>query len=120
MRCFVFLFIGYSITNAVVFLHVFHWFRRLVSGVSDYEFKTLAQNKKLSGVRQTALGRLVRCHACAGFWIGVSLSFLVGGFIPEYMETVNEIVALSLDGFLLSGFNLFAWLIFRKLGVEEL
>ena len=110
-----FLAIGFSITNTVAYLHVFHWLRYAISGVSDVEFEML----KTPGFRKRFIGRLVRCHACLGFWIGILLSFGYGGFINEYMDLTYP-VTMVCDGFLLAGNNFFLWLVARRLGAEEL
>jgi hypothetical protein len=117
-----FLAVGFSITHTVVFLHIFHWFRILISGMDDYVFNHRIHGAydHLHGFRQRYLGRLVRCHACMGFWIGVVLSILYGGFITKYMSSGLIWIDVICDGFLLSGFNFFIWLVFRKLGAEEL
>jgi len=130
MSLFLFLLIGFSVTNALTFLHVFLWFRTLVSGVSDKKFEHIVSRdnddtvpysvlKRFTLFRYEYLGRLVRCHACMGFWVGVCLSLLQGGFITEYMQCAYDLFFLW-DGFLLSGSNFFIWLIARKLGAEEL
>lgn len=119
MTLVVFLVVGFAITNTLVFLHVFHWFRVLVSGTTDLQFEVIAHRGELSGFRQKYLGRLIRCHACMGFWLGVSLSLMHGGFINRYMDLFFPADVLG-DGFMLSGFNFCLWAVLRKLGVEEL
>jgi len=120
MALLIFLFVGFSITNAITFLHVSHWFRILVSGFDDDDFREYSKQGKIEGFREEYLGRLVRCHACMGFWVGCFLSWYCGGFIDEYM-TIRAIPdAIIADGLMLSFFNFFTWLIFRKLGAEEL
>ena len=119
MRLFFFILVGFSITNTLVFLHVFHWMRSLVSGLTDMEFSEAVSRRWLTGFRQAYLGRLVRCHACMGFWVGVSLSLIGWGPISEYMDLLFPLDVIG-DGFLLSGSNFFAWLVLRKLGAEEL
>ncbi len=115
-----FLAVGFSITNAVVFLHVFSWLRKLVCGLSDKEFHKLAHGGMLSGFRGGFLGRLFHCHACMGFWIGVLLSLRLGGIIVEHVSAISQLEGIVADGFLLSGFNFCLWVVFRKLGVEEM
>lgn len=117
-----FLVVGFGATHALVFLHVFHWLRRLVSGISDREFSRAArwrQGKRLRGFRQEYLGRLVRCHACTGFWVGVSLSLFHGSFISEYMVLPFPADVMG-DGIVLSCFSFCLWVVLRKLGAEEL
>jgi len=121
MKLFLFLSIGFSITNAVVFLHVFHWLRRAVSGLSDHDFYEMVQKKRgrSVGFRTSYLGRLVRCHACVGFWIGVFLSLISGSFINEYMSLSFPIDVVA-DGLLMSGFNFVVWVILKRHGATEL
>jgi len=119
MTLFVFLAVGFAITNTLVFLHVFHWLRVLVSGITDKRFYRAASNDKLNGFRNGYVGRLVRCHACTGFWLGVSLSLVYGGFISRYMDLSFPGDVLA-DGFMLSGSNFCVWVVLRKLGAEEL
>jgi hypothetical protein len=119
MKLLLFLAIGFSITNAMSFLHVSSWLRKAVSGLTDLQFSIKAEQNELSGLRQAWLGRLVRCHACLGFWVGGFLSVLFQGFISEYME-VSFAGSVILDGFLLSGFNFVLWVVLRKLGAGEL
>ena len=119
MRLFVFVMVGFAITNSLVFLHIFEWFRRVVSGMSDAGFNTLVHHKAVSGFRLGFLGRLVRCHACMGFWVGFCLSLYFGGFIPRYMEIAYPYDVLA-DSFFLSGTNFVLWIILRKLGAAEL
>lgn len=119
MSLLLFLLIGFSITNALVFLHAFHWLRIFISGMTDWVFSLAIKKRMLHGFRNAYLGRFVRCHACMGFWVGVSLSLLAGGFINKYMG-LSFIEVVIGDGFLLSGSNFFIWLVLRKLGAEEL
>lgn len=99
----------------LVFLHIFHWFRKLTSGITDEEFR----NKKLEGFREEFIGRLVRCHTCMGFWVGVFLSLFYESISAQYIE-FPSLSYVIFDGILLSGNNFFVWLIARKLGAEEL
>lgn len=122
MDLIIFLVCVLSISHTIVFLHITHWFRKLVSGVSDGNFILYTMTGafgKSNRFRNAYLGRLVRCHACMGFWIGSFLSLLYGGFIIDYVD-VPIIVGIIGDGFFASIFNFFAWLILRKLGAEEL
>jgi hypothetical protein len=119
MRLALFLAVGFSITNTLVFLHVFHWLRVLISGLTDREFQNRTMRRGLQGFRQEYLGRLVRCHACAGFWVGVSLSLIGAGSISEYMDLSFPLDVVG-DGFLLSVSNFGFWLVLRRLGAEEL
>ncbi len=119
MRLFLFLAIGFSITNAISFLHVSSLFRKAVSGLTDLQFFTKAKNCTLVGFRQSVCGRLVRCHTCTGFWVGVFLSISYRGFISKYME-VSLLECIVLDGLLLSGFSFVLWVVLRRLGAGEL
>lgn len=118
MRLAMFFCVGFSATNILVFLHVCHWLRELVSGLSDEGFRLKCKVGGLS-VREAYLGRLMRCHACMGFWVGVSLSALYGGFITEYMVLSFPADVIG-DGLLLSFFNFLLWVVLRKLGAEDL
>lgn len=120
MRLVLFLAVGFSIVNAITFLHVFHWFRRLVSGATDRMFREVAASGEPLSLRMATVGRLVRCHACTGFWVGVLLSWVYGGFIVAYVGSLSRFESMVADGFLLSGFSLAAWVILRRLGAEEL
>jgi len=118
-----FLLVRFSITNAIVFLHVFHWFRKLVSGLTDRQFylaTAFKQGQRLDGFREAYLGRLVRCHACMGFWVGLLLSVLYKGFICRYLDFLSVYDTVIADGFLLSGFNFCVWVVLRKLEAESL
>lgn len=119
LSCAVLLLIGFSITNAVVFLHVGHWFRRLVSGLRDREFRNLIKQGSLSGFRRAVLGRLVRCHACSGFWIGTFLYMVISTPIVESMMS-NIFIGAVMYGMMQSGFNFVLWVILRRLGAEEM
>ncbi|MCP4598999.1 MAG: DUF1360 domain-containing protein [Proteobacteria bacterium] len=119
MSLYLFFVAGFAITNAVVFLHIGHCFRRLVSGLSDENFYSKAE-ASLSGFRQIYLGRLVRCHACFGFWIGVALSVLLGGIAAHQVDLSHWWLGSILDGAMLSGFNFAVWILLKKLGAEEL
>ena len=119
MEMLIFLSCGFAITNAVVFLHAFHWWRKLSSGLADSEFEFLAAQGHLRGWRAQYIGRLVRCHACTGFWVGAFLSLICGGFIIDYVD-IPDISGVIGDGLVLSGFNFVLWVVLRKLGVEDL
>jgi len=119
MRLLLFVLIGFSITNAVVFLHVFAWLRSVISGLSDNEFEFASHKGTLEGFRQKVLGRLFRCHACTGFWVGGFLSASLGGFISEYVELSFTFDVVG-SGLLLSCTNFIIWVVLRKLGAEEL
>ena len=116
MLIFIFLVIGFSITNTIVFMHVCAWLRKLVCGVDDATFRS--QPKQ--GFRVGWLGRLFHCHTCMGFWVGVLLSYFHGGFIVEYVDSLGRVESAIGDGFLLSAFNFALWLVLRRLGAEEL
>ena len=118
-----FLLVGFSITNSIVFLHVFSWFRKLVSGLDDKQFHLAVERKRgqrLEGFRETYLGRMVRCHSCMGFWVGLVLSITYKGFICRYVDFLFLYDTVIADAFLLSGFNFCAWVILQKLGTENL
>jgi len=114
-----FILIGFAITNAFVFLHVFHWFRELISGLSDFDFYHLAQKEELVGFRHAYLGRLVRCHACFGFWVGAFLSFFSNGVINKYID-IPLCLSVIGDGLILSACCFVLWLMLKNLGAEDL
>ena len=120
MRPLLFVAIGFAAANALVFLHVFAWLRRLVSGVSDTEFDEAAREGRLKGFRRAWLGRLVRCHACMGFWIGVGISAWWGGLSDEYLQFLGVIGTLAADGLLLSGACFGIWVVLRRLGAGSM
>jgi hypothetical protein len=92
--------------------------RLLVSGMSDKEFFDKAHSGTLCGFCEVYLGRLIRCHACTGFWVGIFLSLLHEGFIHN--RIANHWTGILFDGFLLSAFNFVFWIALRRLGAEEL
>jgi hypothetical protein len=115
-----FLLLGFSLTNIIVFLHVFSWFRKLICGISDYVFYYRAQNNKLIGFRKSFLGRMIHCHACTGFWVGCLLSCWMRESILISMKSNSLIELAIVNGILMSGFNFIVWVVLRKLGAEEL
>jgi hypothetical protein len=113
-----FLLVGFGITNSIVFLHIGHWLRRLVSGVSDTEFYSSISNRKalldfptLKRFRIQFFGRMFRCHACMGFWVGSI--FALSYYHSPLIESV-------LHGFALSAANFILWVILVKLGAKTL
>ena len=123
MNLFLFLFVGFSITNSLVYLHIFHWLRHLISGMSDVVFYRSVEGKqgrKLETFRQRYLGRLVRCHACMGFWVGASLSLVYGSPIMMIDGQLGKWEGVVGDGLLLSGFNFILWVILSKMGAKDI
>jgi len=120
-----FIFVGFGITNAIVYLSVSEWLRKIISGISDEEFKSMLLLQRFKrdntySFRRRWFGKIVRCHACCGFWVGIFLSYL--GY-RDIFESVPRWVEIEIDicgGFLLSCSNFLIWLIARKLGAEEL
>lgn len=112
---------AFGITNALSFLHVGHWFRRLVCGLWDKGFYHCLRNDHLGdyleGFRQRVLGRLVHCHACLGFWVGFGLS--AGGLGPFWAGDLWWLAAI-MDGFFVSSVNFILWVTLRKLGADKL
>ncbi len=108
--------LGFSITNAIVFLHSFSWLRKIMSGIDDREFHRRANLNELS-IRASILGRLFHCHACMGFWVGLA-TYMV---LPIWNFEGN-IVYLSplVNGFWVSGWNFIIWVFLRRHGAEEL
>jgi hypothetical protein len=119
MSLIILLSVGFSVSHAIVYLHVFHWLRRLVSGVDDKSFHNRLSLNGV-GIRIGFFGRLFRCHACMGFWVGVFLYSFNGNPIVEEMILHGPIFESVSFGFLQLGFNSFVWLILRRLGAEEL
>jgi len=109
--------IGFGITNALTYLSVLEWYRKILSGLSDVEFDFYVVKQGRSSFRGKWIGKLVRCHACTGFWVGVFLSYLTGADIFDYG---HRIVGCMAGGFFLSCTSFFMWLVARKLGAEEL
>ena len=124
MPLYLFLTIGFGITNAIVFLHIFGWLRKVLSGVDDGTFQRLAACKRLPHWRARFLGRLVRCHACMGFWIGmflyVFLYLATGDHMIEIVLTRLCIVNAVLCGFIQSAANFILWVFLRRFGAEEI
>ena len=120
MRLLLFLLIGFSVTNSIVFLHVFAGLRDVVSGIDDTGFYAESRSGLLIGFREAFIGRLFRCHACMGFWVGLVMSICFGGFVCRYWLVDNVFILACLDAFLLSGFNFIVWVVLRRLGSEEL
>jgi len=91
-----FLVVGFAITNAVTFLHIGLPLRNLIN--------------------DNIFGRLIRCHACFGFWVGFGMSFLYPlGFVFDniYLNAIS-------DGLFLSGFNFMIWALLCFLGANKL
>jgi len=115
----IWLFVGFSATNIIVFQHVFLWLRKAVSGIDDEQFKLFAKYRSLAGFRRSFLGRLFRCHTCMGFWIGI-LAYHLGAY-----SFIRNIVSCEIAGYICSGllqsvFNTILWLLLLKIGIEKL
>ena len=105
----------FGVTNALVFLHVGTSIRRWVSGVSDETFQrgNAHRQSKRPTFRSVYLTRLVRCHACAGFWIGSLFSFARLFFQTE--RSITSIVALSFyEGASASCICFLVWVAIKK------
>ena len=94
----------FGITNVICYLHVCHWLRKLVSGVSDTEFYNSINNKQVlqrfpvwQQYRIRSAGRLFRCCSCMGFYIGSLLAY--------FYSYPNPL----LWGLASSGFNFIVW-----------
>lgn len=113
-----FFLVCFGIANAICFLHIFHWLRAAVSGMTDREFINLAKMRRLVGFRQRLIGRGVRCHACVGFWVGATLSLI------RDSGTTIGMGKLALDvfqhAFASSAVCFVTWVVLRKLGAEEM
>jgi len=119
MSIFFILCVGFSISHSIAYLHIFHWFRKFISGVDDKTFYRIIICKEVK-FRVGFFGRLVRCHACLGFWVGVFLYCFNGNPIVKEMITFGQIAETVGFAFLQLGFNSLVWLILRRLGAEEL
>lgn len=125
-----------GLTMAFSKLYVGKWFREGISGIGDEQFYGQAGSRyedpdrylsdpkfKLPwsycevswGFRQSYLGRLVRCPACSGFWIGLVMS---GAVFLDYMSYFSYVhcVMYALGG---SALSILFWFILVKLGVLE-
>ncbi len=108
----------FGLTNALAFLHVGRPFRHAASGLTDAEFRTMADKGYLEGFRQCVIARMVRCHACMGFWMGCLLS-------PAYWAGPGTspmviIQHVSHDGLAASAFCFIVWVALWRLGAEKL
>jgi hypothetical protein len=111
--------IGFSATNVIVFQHVFHWLRVIITGMADEEFYRHVKHGVIFGFRRAFLGRLFRCHTCMGFWIGVALcGFGAYDFIGGVAR--NIFLEYVCAGLLQSVFNTVVWLLLLKLGAKNL
>lgn len=118
MSALAFAIIGFGITNALAYLSIFSFYRKIASGISDADFERKSRDGLLPGFRARWIGGLVRCHACTGFWVGVFLAYVTGADI--LMTCGHMITRCIAGGFFLSCTSFFMWLVARKLGAEEL
>lgn len=121
MHLLTFTVICFAVSIAVTQLHAFGWLRRLVSGLWDKEwYPFIARdsqrndfdptNHRIRKFRVFFLGRLIRCPACIGFWVGLTMS---------YYFYENLILAVQ-EGFWALGINYIAWALLVKIGAKLL
>lgn len=110
-----YLLIVFGVTNAISFLHVGYPLRRVICGLSDDQFYSkIKRGEKINSLRNFRhlyLGRLIHCHACTGFWVGLLISFFWNNL---------KITGDIFNGFLSSAFCFVIWVILVKLGAKNL
>lgn len=96
-----------GLTLAITKLYVFKWFRELVTGISDKEFnRDVGTDLETSwGFRRKYFGRLFRCPACTGFWVGL---FFSGIPHLEFIRNLNDVFECFKFGLSASFFCIFA------------
>ena len=114
----------FGLTLAITKLHVFEHFRGLVSGISDYRFYDEARIPERDFEwtwRNAKIGRLVRCPACMGFWVGLLLAvpYWVGAGLDFCPWTWWAPVYWILMALSASAFCIVAWMILKKLGFGD-
>ena len=119
MRIFAFSMLSFSITHALVYLHVFSGLRKLIVGMSDDRFTYSLETQTLQGFRQQVLGRWIHCHACMGFWVGCGVSFLYGSVLSEILGPINLWVDTVADGFLASGCSFMIWSVLMRIDSDN-
>lgn len=84
-------------TTAITKLYVGRPVRRWVSGLSDTRFESEIGTPKESwwGFRASILGRLVRCPACTGFWVGLIFASLVALDVVFSLSSVVDAAVLG-------------------------
>lgn len=114
----------FGLTLVLTKLHVFKWFREGVSGVSDWDFDEMAGTREEDiywEFRQSTIGRLLRCPACMGFWVGAAMA-LPYWFDLEYIAKLDlwwVCFYCFVSGLSASAFCMAGWLVFKKLGAER-
>jgi len=118
MSALAFAIVGFGIANALAYLSIFSFYRKSVSGISDADFEQKVRDGRLRGFRAVYLGRLVRCHTCTGYWVGVFLAYVTDA---DILMTCGHVITRCIaGGFFLSCTSFFMWLVARRLGAEEL
>lgn len=111
----------FGLTNAIVFLHIGSPIRKILSGISDETFERLSRTPGgLTGARQVLFARLIRCHACAGFWVSLGIDVGIATALDTVAYGPEEIVTSFITALASSAFNFAVWVALRKLGAEEL
>ena len=106
----------FGLTNAITFLHIGKPIREFFSGVSDddfYERARCVSGKGLQTWRHAFIGRLFRCHACMGFWVGIPLALFFQKadiFVIEY-DVIASAICASLSA---SAVNFIIWALIHR------
>jgi len=102
------IFISGAIGISIAFtkLMIFEVLRGLLSGISDSDFYF---SHKKNNHWQAYVGKLVRCPACFGFWVGS---------IGYYFIQKAVVVESLLVGFSVCWLALFFWSVMEKMGVK--
>ena len=111
----------FGLANAIVFLHVGRPVRESITGVTDEEFRRRmgGHGGGLSSWRHSVIGRMFRCHACMGFWVGIPLAVLHWG-VPPYCPDPALIKISICSSLSASAFNFIVWTVLVKLGADKL
>lgn len=115
----------FGLTSAFSKFYVGKWLRETISRLTDKQFKDDVGTDKEEcqwDRWQCYIGRLVRCTACAGFWIGLALAIpyqvLYSDWAIEFGFHLGEMILkayfMALSA---SAFNIIGWMILEKLGI---
>lgn len=123
MHLFLFLAVGFGVSNAIAYLRAFEWLRKVVSGLSDVQFEYSLKDEGETETRISVIrdffGHGIRCHACIGFWIGMILSMLAGSVSLGGLTDCRAIAVVA-DGLLLSASNFVLWTVLSGIGAKDL
>jgi len=111
----------FGLTLAMTKLYVGKKYREIVSGISDLDFYTGHNNpfEESWSTWQSYVGRLVRCPACTGFWVGCLMAIIYWFDFPNSEWTSFEMwrstvyYALGASAFSLSG-----WFVLDRLEMK--